>query len=91
MPVSEDLERVTGLLKDMFSAMAADPAWHGLLLGDPVVAGVETIDVGYVQLRLIARTLPGRQFEVAREIRLRATTALRAAGVSSPSIGDGSS
>jgi small conductance mechanosensitive channel len=54
-----------------------------------VVAGVETIDVGYVQLRLIARTLPGRQFEVAREIRLRATSALRAAGVSSPSIGDG--
>ena len=55
-----------------------------LLLGDPVVAGVETIDVGYVQLRLIARTLPGRQFEVAREIRLRAATALRSAGVSSP-------
>ena len=71
--------------------MAADPEWHGLLLGDPVVAGVETIDVGYVQFRLIARTLPGRQFEVAREIRLRATTALRAAGVSSPSIGDGPS
>jgi small conductance mechanosensitive channel len=73
----------------MFSTMAAEPEWHDLLLGDPVVAGVETIDVGYVQLRLIARTLPGRQFEVAREIRLRATTALRAAGVSSPSIGDG--
>ena len=73
----------------MFTEMAADPEWHGLLLGDPVVAGVETIDVGYVQLRLIARTLPGRQFEVAREIRLRATTALRAAEVSSPSIGDG--
>ena len=32
-----------------------------------------------VQLRLIARTLPGRQFEVAREIRLRAATALRSA------------
>ena len=45
--------------------MADDPAWSDLLLGDPVVAGVETIDVGYVQLRLIARTLPGRQFEVA--------------------------
>jgi small-conductance mechanosensitive channel len=87
--VTEDLDRVTGLLKDMFAAMAADPAWSGLLLGDPVVAGVETIDVGYVQLRLIARTLPGRQFEVAREIRLRATTTLRAAGVSSPSMGDG--
>ncbi len=87
--VTEDLERVTGLLKGMFADMAADPHWSPLLLGDPVVAGVETIDVGYVQLRLIARTLPGRQFEVGREIRLRAATALRAAGVSSPGIGDG--
>jgi small-conductance mechanosensitive channel len=87
--VTEDLEHVTSLLKDMFATMAAEPHWSTLLLGDPVVAGVETIDVGYVQLRLIARTLPGRQFEVAREIRLRAATVLRAAGVSSPSIGDG--
>ncbi len=68
--------------------MAEDPAWSGLLLGDPVVAGVETIDVGYVQLRLIARTLPGRQFEVAREIRLRASNALRASGIASPGVGD---
>jgi small-conductance mechanosensitive channel len=87
--VTEDLDQVTRLLKDMFASMAADPEWSGLLLGDPVVAGVETIDVGYVQLRLIARTLPGRQFEVAREIRLRASNALRAAGIGSPSIGDG--
>ena len=87
--VTEDLDHVTSLLKDMFTRMAAEPHWSALLLGDPVVAGVETIDVGYVQLRLIARTLPGRQFDVAREIRLRAATVLRSAGVSSPSIGDG--
>jgi small conductance mechanosensitive channel len=86
--VTEDLVQVTALLREMVDDLAADPRWSGLLLGDPVVAGVETIDVGYVQLRLIARTLPGRQFEVAREIRLRAATALRSAGVSSPSIGD---
>jgi small conductance mechanosensitive channel len=88
--VTEDLQYVTGLLRDMIRAMAADPEWSGLFLGEPVVAGVETIDVGYVQLRLIARTLPGRQFEVAREIRLRAATTLRSAGVSSPSM-DGAS
>ena len=85
--VSEDLEHVTALLKDVVEGMAADPRWSELILGDPVVAGVETIDVGYVQLRLIARTLPGRQFEVAREIRLRASIALRRSGVSSPGIG----
>jgi len=90
IPVSmtEDLVEVTGLLKEVVAAMAEDPAWSELLLGDPVVAGVETIDVGYVQLRLIARTLPGRQFEVAREIRLRATNALRQAGIVSPGVGD---
>ncbi len=91
VPVTEDLERVTGILREVEAEMATDPHWSSLLLGDPVVAGVETIDVGYVQLRLIARTLPGRQFEVAREIRLRAATALRSAGVSSPPIGDSSS
>jgi small-conductance mechanosensitive channel len=82
--VTEDLEKVTRVLRDVVTAMASDPHWSGLLLGDPIVAGVETIDVGYVQLRLIARTLPGRQFEVERELRLRAITALRSAGVVYP-------
>ena len=86
--VTEDLEEVTRLLKGVVATMAHDPDWSDLLLGDPVVAGVETIDVGYVQLRLIARTLPGRQFEVAREIRLRASNALRASGITSPGVGD---
>jgi small conductance mechanosensitive channel len=85
--VTEDLEQVTRILKDVVDSMARDPEWSDLILGDPVVAGVESIDVGYVQLRLIARTLPGRQFEVAREIRLRASVALRTAGVASPAVG----
>ena len=86
--VDEDLEQVTHLLRDVISEMAHDDRWRDLILGDPVVAGVESIEVGYVQLRLIARTLPGRQFEVAREIRLRAATALRSANILSPSMGD---
>ena len=84
--VTEDLEKVTSILKDVVTQMASAPRWKDLLLGPPVVAGVETINVGYVQLRLIARTLPGRQFEVGREIRLRAANALRAADIFSPSI-----
>jgi moderate conductance mechanosensitive channel len=87
--VTEDLEMVTRLLRDVVKDMASDSRWSGLLLGDPVVAGVETIDVGYVQLRLIARTLPGRQFEVERELRLRAITALRSAGIVSPAAASG--
>jgi len=88
IPVDEDLEQVTRLLRDAIDDMTKDTHWRSLILGEPVVAGVESIEVGYVQLRLIARTLPGRQFEVGREIRLRAATALRAAGIASPPIGD---
>ncbi len=88
VPVTEDLERATSRLKEVVAQMAAEPQWSTLFLGEPVVAGVETISVGYVQLRLIARTLPGRQFEVAREIRLRAAIALSEAGVESPTIDD---
>ena len=86
VPVTEDLEAVTALLRSLLSDMAAEDRWKRLLLGDPVVAGVETIEVGYVLLRLIARTLPGRQFEVGRELRLRTAIALREAGISSPPI-----
>lgn len=89
VPVGEDLEQVTTMLREVVATMAQDSQWRDLLLGDPIVAGVETIDVGYVQLRLIARTLPGRQFEVGREIRLRSAIALRSVGVNSPPF-DGS-
>jgi len=86
VPVTEDLEQVTTLIRTLLTDMASEDNWKGLLLGDPVVAGVETIEVGYVLLRLIARTLPGRQFEVARELRMRTAIALREAGISSPPI-----
>ncbi len=83
IPVSatENLERATTVLREAADSLAHDDAWTNLLLGDPVVAGVETIEVGYVRLRLVVRTLPGRQFDVSRELRFRCATALRDAGI----------
>src|SRR3974390_3071278 len=46
--VTEDLGRVTTLLKEVVAEMAAETQWHDLLLGAPVVAGVESINVGFV-------------------------------------------
>ncbi len=86
--VDEDLELATHILRDVIHQMATEEPWRELILGEPVVAGVESIEVGYVQLRLIARTLPGQQFQVAREIRLRAAMAQRAAEIMSPSMRD---
>ncbi len=86
IPVEEDLDVVTKLVDEVSTSMAAEEAWRNLIIGDPMVAGVETIQVGYVQLRLFVRTQPGRQFEVGRELRLRVATALRNAEIKSPQV-----
>jgi len=84
IPVEEDLEAVIRLIQDIASAMAEEDEWREQIIGEPVVAGVETIEVGYVQLRLLVRTLPGRQFDVGRELRLRIVVALRQMEISTP-------
>jgi moderate conductance mechanosensitive channel len=84
VPVDEDLQRAIQIITDSAKAMAAEPAWKSTIMGDPVMAGVQTIEVGYVQLRLLVRTQPGRQFEVSRELQLRVLLALRNAGVRIP-------
>jgi small conductance mechanosensitive channel len=84
IPVEEDLRRVITLIGDVASRMAAEDTWRAQIIGEPVVAGVETIEVGYVQLRLLVRTLPGRQFDVGRELRLRVALALRQEQIRTP-------
>jgi moderate conductance mechanosensitive channel len=77
IPVEEDLDRVIQVVDEVVTEMASEDEWKSYILGRPVVAGVENIEVGYVQLRVLMRTLPGRQFEVGRELRLRLANRLR--------------
>lgn len=86
IPAEEDLDRVTAIIGDAARGMAALDRWRDQIIGEPVVAGVENIEVGYVLLRLLVRTLPGRQFDVGRELRLRVVMALRSAGISTPAL-----
>lgn len=81
-----DLDRAADVLRDVTAEMAADEAWSGLLLEAPSVAGVESIEVGYANLRIVTRTLPARATEVSRELRRRAVGALRTASVAAPGI-----
>jgi moderate conductance mechanosensitive channel len=43
--------------------------------------GAESLEVGQVNLRMVARTLPGKQFEVARELRVRVAVAFQREGI----------
>ena len=42
---------------------------------------MESIEVDQFKVRVVARTLPGKQFEVGRLLRVRITRALRAEGI----------
>ncbi len=84
IPVDQDLAKATEVIRSTAADMAEDPAWRNVLLGEPVIAGVENIEVGHLMLRIVARTLPGKQFDVGRELRLRIALALQQAGISAP-------
>ena len=43
--------------------------------------GVESIELDTVNLRMVARTLPGKQFEVGRRLACWSIAALRRAGI----------
>ena len=67
---SADLNRVNEVLHQECERALGDPLLGELLLDEPTVMGVETIEVGTVTLRMVARTLPGKQFEVGRQLRV---------------------
>ncbi|HJT92212.1 MAG TPA: mechanosensitive ion channel family protein [Mycobacterium sp.] len=89
VPTSADLNVVNDLLHGVAEKAMEDPGLRALLLDAPQLMGVESIELDTVNLRMVARTLPGKQFEVGRRIRVLVVRALRRAGIVSPT--DGSS
>lgn len=84
VPASADVNRVTDILRRVGTASYDDPDLQPLLLDAPSVMGVETLGVDQLQIRLVARTLPGKQFEVGRALRARIAAALSAEGIRLP-------
>ena len=54
---------------------------RALLLDPPTVMGVESLELDHLNVRVVARTLPGKQFEVARRLRERIAAALHDRGI----------
>jgi small-conductance mechanosensitive channel len=84
VPLTADVTRVSELLKHVGFAAFADERLHALLLDPPSVMGVESIEVNQFKIRLVARTLPGKQFEVGRALRARITKTLSSEGITLP-------
>jgi small-conductance mechanosensitive channel len=81
IPTSLDMNRVNEILREVGREAFRDPAMRPLLLDPPSVMGVESLEVEQVNVRMVARTLPGKQFEVGRDLRARVVQAFRAQGM----------
>jgi len=81
LPTDVDLTQVTDLLRKVGVEVYTDEDLKPLLLDAPSLMGVESLTAGVLSVRMVARTLPGKQFEVSRALRARIATALQAAGI----------
>jgi moderate conductance mechanosensitive channel len=81
VPATADITRVDELLRDVSALAMQDAGLPALLLDEPSVMGVESLEKDVVNVRMVARTLPGKQFEVGRRLRVMVLTALRGNGV----------
>ena len=84
IPTTVDVNRVNEILREVGREAFRDPALRPLLLDPPSVMGVESLDLEQVNVRMVARTLPGKQFEVGRDLRARVVLAFRDQGLSVP-------
>jgi small conductance mechanosensitive channel len=84
VPASADVHQVSELLRRIGEEAYAEPELSQLLLDPPAVMGVQSIDVTQFQVRVVARTLPGKQFDVGRALRARIAAALLREGIHLP-------
>ena len=83
VPVTADLNRVNEVLRDVSANAMKDDTLPALLLDEPSMMGVESIGVDTIKLQMVARTLPGKQFDVGRRLRVLVVSGLRRAGIAS--------
>jgi moderate conductance mechanosensitive channel len=81
VPSSVDVSHVTDILRRVGQHAYDDDRLRKLMLDPPTVMGVERIEVDTFSVRVVARTLPGAQFEVGRELRARVASAFRYEGI----------
>ena len=66
-----DVGEAQNTLLDVARTLQADPAFDGVVLEDPEVWGIESMNADGVVLRLVVKTRPLQQWKVARELRRR--------------------
>jgi len=80
----EDPDHVIEVLREVGRELDADPAWKPLLVEPVEVPGIENLTDAAVTIRVMVKTLPLKQWDVARELRRRIKTRFDRDGIDVP-------
>lgn len=80
----ENLERVREVLDAVGSELAADPDWEPLIVEAPSVLRVDSFGDSAVEVKVLAVTEPGKQWQVTGELRRRIKARFDAEGIEIP-------
>ncbi len=81
VPSGVDVGHATEVLEGVGREVYRDEHLRKRMLDEPTVMGVERMEVDTFSVRMVARTLPGMQFDIGREIRARVASAFRTQGI----------
>ncbi|MFF4446920.1 mechanosensitive ion channel family protein [Streptomyces sp. NPDC001502] len=78
---SENLSRIRAVVKEVADSMAKESPWDERLWGPVEVLGLDEVLLASMTVKVSAKTMPGQQFAVERELRWRIKEAFDAAGI----------
>lgn len=67
----QNSRRILSVLNELCREIFADPEWKHMLLEQPVPQGILTFGDSALQFRILAKTIPGKQWDIDRELKNR--------------------
>ena len=80
----EDADHVMDVMREVGATLWDDPEWRPLLTEEITVPGIESFGDSAVNIRMMATTVPLKQWDVARELRRRLKRRFDAEGIEIP-------
>ncbi|HEX8274232.1 MAG TPA: mechanosensitive ion channel domain-containing protein [Longimicrobiaceae bacterium] len=80
----EDADRVMAVLREVGRELGEDPEWKHFLVEEVAVPGIESFGESSVNIRVMAKTVPLKQWDVARELRRRIKRRFEEEGIEIP-------
>jgi moderate conductance mechanosensitive channel len=80
----ENVDRVIAVMKEVGTELWEDPDWKPLLIEELTVPGIESFGESSVNIRIMAKTIPLKQWDVARELRRRIKNRFDQEGIEIP-------